>query len=335
MNEASSATPVVDIHTHILPRDIPDWHAEFGYGDFVKLVHDDEGATMYQGGEFFRRVDVRTYDPVARIEECDRHGVDVQVLSTVPVMFAYWAEPEHGAIVARHLNDDLARTVADNPDRFVGLGTLPLQDTDRSIAELEHCTTELGLAGIEIGTHVGPRNLNDAGLVAVLEAAADLGAAVFVHPWDMMGMDQMPDYWLPWLVGMPAETSRAICSMIFGGVFERLPSLRVAFAHGGGSFPGTIGRIRHGFDVRPDLCAVDNDVPPTDYLGRFWTDSITHDAGALTALMDLVGRDKVCLGTDFPFPLGELVPGTTIREAAGEADDLLGGNALDWLGIQP
>ena len=133
---------------------------------------------------------------------------------------------------------------------------------------------ELPLAGIEIGTHINDWNLNAPEVFTVLEAAAELGAAVFVHPWDMMGKDRMPQYWLPWLVGMPAETSLAICSMIFGGVFERLPKLRVAFAHGGGSFPATVGRVQHGFDVRPDLCAVDNKVAPrntwVDFFSTRW-----------------------------------------------------------------
>ena len=300
------------------------------------LKHDDDRATMYQGGEFFRRVDVRTYHAAARLEACDAGGVDMQVLSTVPVMFNYWAEPGDAAEVAAYLNRDIAGHVRDNPGRFTGLGTLPLQDVDRSIAELERCIGELGLAGVEIGTHVGSTNLNSPDLFAVFEAASDLGAAVFVHPWDMMGMADMADYWLPWLVGMPAETSRAICMMIFGGVFERLPDLRVLFAHGGGAFPGTFGRIQHAFEVRPDLCAVDNPVPPRDHLGRFWVDSITHDPSQLGLVADLVGTNRICLGTDFPFPLGELEPGTVIRAANLSPHDearMLGGNTVEWAGL--
>ena len=193
----------------------------------------------------------------------------------------------------------------------------------------------LGLSGVQLGSHVGDKNLDDAGLFAVFAAAADLGACVFVHPWDMMGQDQMPKYWLPWLVGMPAETSRAICSMIFGGVFEKLPKLRVAFAHGGGSFPGTFGRIGHGFDVRPDLCAVDNARHPREYLGRFYVDSLVHDARALESLLELLGHDKVALGTDYPFPLGEDAPGALIESmklSAAVKKRLLWDNAMAWLG---
>jgi len=146
----------------------------------------------------------------------------------------------------------------------------------------------------------------------------------------------MSQYWLPWLVGMPAETSLAICSMIFGGVFERLPRLRVAFAHGGGSFPATIGRIEHGFNVRPDLVAVDNDKNPRDYLGKFWLDSLVHDPSTLRMIVDLVGEDKVALGSDYPFPLGELDPGKLIHSMDDYSESvkqkLLVQKAAQWLG---
>ena len=252
-------------------------------------------------------------------------------------MFSYWAKPQDALDLARFLNDHLAGLVRDFPGRFYGLGTVPMQAPDLAVAELERCVRELGLHGIEIGSHVNEWNLNAAELFPVFEAAAELGAAVFVHPWDMMGKNRMPEYWLPWLVGMPAESSLAICSMIFGGVFERLPHLRVAFAHGGGAFPGTIGRIDHGFQVRPDLCAVDNSVSPRDYLGRFYLDSLVHDAEALRFLLRLVGEDRVALGTDYPFPLGELQPGALIRSleelSAETRQRLLVGTAKEWLGL--
>jgi aminocarboxymuconate-semialdehyde decarboxylase len=153
----------------------------------------------------------------------------------------------------------------------------------------------------------------------------------------MMGQEKMQKYWLPWLVGMPAETSRAICSMIFGGVFEHFPKLRVAFAHGGGSFPFTIGRIEHGFDSRPDLVAIDNNITPRNYLGKFWFDSLVHDKMALKYLVELAGANRVALGSDYPFPLGEDVPGTLIKEAGFDLaiqQQLLSGSALEWMGLE-
>ncbi|NND01535.1 MAG: amidohydrolase [Acidimicrobiia bacterium] len=334
MPPVSDGSPI-DIHTHILPAAIPDFRSRFGYGEFITLEIDGERATMLKGGSFFREVDRRLFDPQARLASCDESGIGTQVLSTVPVMFSYWTEPRHGAEVAAFLNDDLAATVAANPDRFVALGTLPMQDTDLAVSELERCMSQLDIAGVEIGTNVEQANLNEARLFPIFEAAADLGAAVFVHPWDMMGQEVMPDYWLPWLVGMPAETSRAICSMMFGGVFERLPRLRVAFAHGGGSFPATFDRIQHGFDALPDYVGVDNHTPPSEYLGRFWLDSMVHSPSSLRSIADLVGTDKVCLGSDYPFRLGEAAPGTTIRAAGfgGETEAaLLTTNARAWLG---
>ena len=303
----------IDIHTHILPKNWPNLRERYGYGGFVRLEHEsDLCARMCIDDQSFRTIGANSWDPAVRIAECDATGVDVQVLSTVPVMFSYWAKPADTLDLSRMLNDHIADVVRANPTRFVGLGTLPMQAPDLAIVELERCVKDLSLAGVEIGTHVNEWNLNEPALFPVFQRAADLGAAVFVHPWDMMGKDQMTAYWLPWLVGMPAETSRAICSMIFGGVLERLPDLRVAFAHGGGSFPGTIGRIEHGFNCRPDLCAVDNNTNPRAYLGRFYVDSLTHDADTLRFLINLIGADRIALGSDYPFPLGEAHPGELI-----------------------
>ncbi len=326
----------IDIHTHILPRNWADLKAKYGYGGWVNLEHHAHGcARMMIDGKLFREVQENLWDANVRMRDCDGCGVTMQVLSTVPVMFSYWAKPNDALDLSRFLNDHIADIVRTYPKRFIGLGTIPMQAPGLAIKELERCVKELGLAGIEIGSHVNDWNLSDENLFAVFEAAEDLGAAIFVHPWDMMGKERMPKYWLPWLVGMPAEMSLAICSMIFGGVFERLPKLRVAFAHGGGSFPATIGRIEHGFNVRPDLVAVDNNVNPRNYLGRFYLDSLVHDKVLLKYLLDLVGEEKMALGSDYPFPLGEAKPGSLIESmglSEKTIDRLMSGSALEWLG---
>jgi aminocarboxymuconate-semialdehyde decarboxylase len=160
--------------------------------------------------------------------------------------------------------------------------------------------------------------------------------AVFVHPWEMMGEREMQKYWLPWLVGMPAETCRAICSLIFSGVLEQCKNLRICFAHGGGSFPATIGRIEHGFEVRPDLVAVDNPHSPRKYLGKIYFDSLVHEAAKLDYLLKLVGADQIALGSDYPFPLGELKPGSLIESMPYDEEIkamLLHGTALNWLNL--
>ena len=292
---------------------------------------------MMKDGKFFREVEANVWDPRTRMGECKDHDVDIQVLSTVPAMFSYWAKAVDALDISMLLNDHIAEVVAEFPQRFIGLGTIPLQDIDLAISEMERCLSDLGLAGVEIGTNVNQRNLDDELLFSVFEAAQDLNAAIFIHPWDMMGQDDLQKYWLSWLVGMPAETSRAICSMIFGGVFERLPNLRVAFAHGGGAFPAILGRVQHGFHVRPDLCAVDNKIDPVKYLGKFWVDSLVHDNDALDYLINKVGINKIALGTDYPFPLGELEPGELITTSSlnnNYKEKLLSQNALDWLGLE-
>ena len=328
----------IDIHTHILPPDWPDLKERYGYGGFVQLERHGPGcAHMLLDGKFFREVGANCWDSGIRIGDCDRDGVHVQVLSTVPIMFTYWAKPADTLDLCRLLNDHIASVVEANPRRFVGLGTVPMQDPDLAVAELERCVRDLGLAGVEIGTHVNGMNLDHPDVFPTLQAARDLGAAVFVHPWEMLGRDRMSKYWLPWLVGMPAETSLSICSMIFGGVFERLPGLRIAFAHGGGAFPATIGRIEHGFNVRPDLVAVDNETNPRDYIGRFYVDSLVHDPNMLDYMLKLMGANTIALGSDYPFPLGEQRPGQLIESMALDPDvrdRLLHGTALEWLALE-
>lgn len=339
----------IDVHTHLLPPELPRWARKFGYGGFVhlepiagsgsppcraRMVRDD--------GTPFREVENNLWDAAARLQECDTSSVGVQVLSTVPAMFSYFARPEHGLEVARFLNDHLAGVVRGHPRRFAGLGTLPLQAPGLAVRELERCLGELGLAGVQLGTHAGELNLDAPALFPVFERAAQLGAAVFIHPWDMRGQEQMKKYWLPWLVGMPMELAQAICAVIFGGVLERLPNLRLLFAHGGGAFAGTLGRITHGLLARPDLVAVDNPHPPQRYLAgapagvnRLYVDGLVHDARALRTVLEVFGHDRVAVGSDYPFPLGEEVPGALIRSQrfppAVEAR-LLRGTALEWLG---
>jgi aminocarboxymuconate-semialdehyde decarboxylase len=350
----------IDLHTHVLPREWPDLDAKYGYSGFVRLDHYKPCcARMIQNGKVFREIADNCWDPKRRIEECDAAGVAMQVLSTVPVMFSYWAKPADGLDLSRRLNDHIAEIVREYPSRFAGLGTIPLQDPDLAAREFERCVRELGLRGVQIGSHVDAnaycksetcRNLDDRSLSTVWSAAEELDAGVFVHPWDMMGKERMSKYWLPWLVGMPAESSLAICSLVFGGVFERHRRLRVAFAHGGGAFPFTVGRVEHAHRVRPDLCAVDNARNPREYLAkpdgrggvtpaRFYVDSLVHDADALRLLLKQFTAARIALGSDYPFPLGEDRPGALIDSmvdlSAAEKRQMLSGTAREFLRLTP
>ncbi len=325
----------IDVHTHIIPKELPDFSKKFG-GDYISLKHHEAGkAWMMQGEKRFREILANCWDPSIRIEEMARHGIDQQVVCTIPVMFNYDKPAEHCAEVSRFLNEDIISTLKSYPDMFIGLGTVPMQDVNSAISELEWCMRN-GLRGVQIGSNINNKNLGEERFHPFFAACEKLGAAVLIHPWQMMGQEHMTKYWLPWLVGMPAEISRAACSMIFGGVFEKYKKLKVCFAHGGGSFLPTISRIEHGWECRPDLVAIDNKKNPKTYLGRFWVDSHVCDHKMLQYVIDLIGAGKVMQGSDYPFPLGEAVPGELVRTAPlSDADKkmILSGAALEWLGL--
>lgn len=324
------------MHTHILPKVMPNWTEKFGYGKFIHLEHQDDGtANMMQGGQFFRNIQENCWDENIRITDYDSYATKVQVVCTIPVMFSYWAKTADCVSLSQFLNDHIAELVQRYPKNYIGLGTIPMQDTEEAIKELERIKS-IGLVGIQIGSNINDENLSEEKFFPIFEACERLSLAVMVHPWQMMGFDSMKKYWLPWLVGMPAETSRAACSLIFGGVLERLPNLRICFSHAGGSFLPTIGRIEHGYNCRPDLVAIDNPINPREYLGKFWVDSITHDLDALKYILQLQGSNRVCLGSDYPFPLGDLEIGKFIEESDLSASDkanIFHNSTLEWLNL--
>lgn len=319
-----------------MPDHLPNWSKEFGYGNFIHLDHHRSGfAHMMQGDKFFREIESNCWDPILRIDEYAKYNTQVQVVCTIPVLFSYWAKPEHTLKVSEFLNDHIAMIVEEHPKNYVGLATLPMNDIPMAIAELER-SKKIGFCGIQIGSNINGANLSDEKFLPLWKACEDLNMCVMVHPWEMMGENDMKKYWLPWLVGMPAETTRAICSLIFSGVIEKFPKLRFLFAHAGGSFIPTLGRIEHGFNCRPDLVAIDNNTPPSHYLNKFWIDSATHDADLLRYIMTKQSTEKIALGTDYPFPLGDLHLGQFIEEMKLEQSDLeniMHGSALKWLDL--
>jgi aminocarboxymuconate-semialdehyde decarboxylase len=326
----------IDMHTHIIPRELPDWTTKFGYGDFIYLKHrEDRKADMMQGGKFFRTIEENCWDEQIRVDEYAQFETQVQVVCTIPVLFSYWAKPKDCLELSEFLNDHIADLVHRYPKNYIGLGTIPMQDAELAIQELERIK-KIGLVGIQIGSNINDKNLSEPEFFPIFEACQRLGLAVMIHPWQMMGFDSMRKYWLPWLVGMPAETSRAACSLIFGGVLERLPNLRLCLSHAGGSFLPTLGRIEHGFNCRPDLVAIDNPINPREYVGKFWVDCITHDIDLLKYILKMQGSNRVCLGTDYPFPLGDLEIGKFIEESdlsKEVIEDIFANSTLEWLNL--
>lgn len=332
-----SSTPVIDIHAHFLPETWPDLGARFGTPDWPWMRHTEPGKAMLMLGEKeFRPVYDACWSATRRIEEMDRDGVDLQVISATPLLFAYDRPVAQATDCAQMFNDLALQICAAGQQRLLSLCQVPLQDTDAACKLLSRAMQE-GHVGVQIGNHVADRNLDDEGLITFLQHCAAEGAAVLVHPWDMLAPERTGRYMMAWTVGMPAETQLGIVSMILGGAFERLPeSLRICFAHGGGSFAFLLGRLDNAWRRRDIVRGKSTDVP-SSYVRRFYVDSAVFDSAALRFLADVMGEDRVLLGSDYPFPLGEQIVGELIRTAPGfdvaAKAKLLGGNAQQFLNI--
>jgi aminocarboxymuconate-semialdehyde decarboxylase len=328
---------VIDLHSHFFPETWPDFAARFGTPDWPSLKHLGGGKAMVMVGDReFRPITAACWDVDVRLTDMDRMGLDHQVISATPVLFAYGRAPAEAAEVAKIMNDAALEMVGRGQGRLHAICQVPLQDIDAACAELSRAMAA-GHRGVQIGNHVGRRNLDDDGIVTFLHHCADEGAAVLVHPWDMMAADRMDRYMMAWTVGMPAETQLAMVSMILGGAFDRLPeSLRLCFAHGGGSFAFLLGRLENAWHNR-DIARGRSERPPSAYLDRFSVDSAVFDDGALKLLVDVMGAERVLLGSDYPFPLGEQQIGALVR-GAGFLDNaaktaILGANAARFLAL--
>ena len=328
----------IDLHTHVVPEGWEDWAARFGGAPWPRLVRKDAcRATIMTGDKFFRDIDDRSWSPARRIEDMDRLGIDRQALSPPPVMFCYWADARANAAFARLQNENVAAVAARHPARFVGMATVPLQDTDLAVKELRHCRERLGLRAVEIGSCPAGRDFDDPVLFAFFEACADLDVAVFVHPASpLVGQDRLTKYYFPLIVGNPLETALAISKLIFGGVLERLPALRLCFAHGGGAFPFTLARLDHGWKVRPEgPAAIPR--PPREYARRLYYDTLVYDPRPIRYLLDLFGPERLVVGSDYPFVVAEKPPGKALAELADlpplDREAISTRNALRFLGL--
>lgn len=330
--------PRIDIHTHYVPRGWPDLHEAVGGGDGWPglRIESETEAMILLGSAEFRRVQSDCWDAEVRLADMDEDGIAMQVLSPTPVFFSYARPVDQAIKVARIFNDLALEICAPAPDRLRPFCQVPLQDPDAACRELER-SKAAGHIGVEIGNHVGDKDLDDAGIVTFLQHAASLDMPVFVHPWDMPSSVRTDRWMAQWLTGMPAETHLSIIAMILGGAFDQLPeSLRITFAHGGGSFAFWAGRLDNAWRLRPDVVR-GSEHPPSHYLGRFGVDTVVFEERSLRLLVDAVGIDMVMLGSDYPYPFGERPVGKVVEDStflsAEDRAKIMGGNAQTFLGL--
>lgn len=326
----------VDFHTHIYPLELPDFSEKYNNQKWPVLQQKCScGADIMVSGKVFREVTDQVWDPEKRIEDMREEGVDMQVISPVPVTFSYWAPVEQALELAQFQNDFIASTVNEHPDYFIGLGTVPMQDADAAIEEMRRCK-EIGLAGIEIGTNVNGENLDADYLLPFFKAAEELEMPLFIHPWETMAQNRTPRHNFLYTIGMPSETALAAASLIWSGVMEKCPNLKVCFAHGGGSFPYILPRLDQGWEVWPHLRLTEH--PPSHYAKNFYFDSLVYDKDNLAFLIERFGHDKVIMGSDYPFLLREINPGKVVDDSPNLSSEvkraILGENALQFLNYQ-
>ncbi|MDX3907786.1 MAG: amidohydrolase family protein [Pigmentiphaga sp.] len=329
----------IDMHAHHFPRISQEEAAALSVERAPWLRVDEGGKTgqIMRADKPFRPVYDALWDPQARLAEMDAQGVDIQITCATPIMFGYEFATDKVMPWAQRMNDLALEFCAAAPKRLVPLAQVPLQDVDAACREASRAKAS-GHHGVQIGNHLGDRDLDDEGLVTFLQHCANEGIPLLVHPWDMMGGNRMKKWMLPWLVAMPAETQLGILSLILSGAFERIPeSLRICFAHGGGSFAFMLGRVDNAWKHR-DIVRQDCPRPPSEYVKRFYVDSAVFDPGALRLLVDVMGTDRIMLGSDYPFPLGEQSIGKLVAEQPGLSDAdrraICAGNAVEFFGLQ-
>ncbi|KSZ58973.1 aminocarboxymuconate-semialdehyde decarboxylase [Rhodococcus pyridinivorans KG-16] len=327
---------IIDVHTHYVPKGWPDLSADAGVDAPWLRVESESDAIIMMGTREFRRIQSDAWDYEVRLRDMDADGVRAQVVSPTPAFFNYGRTPEEAERIARIFNDLALTIVEPAPDRLIPFCQVPLQDTDAACRELERCV-ENGHRGVEIGNHVGDRDLDSDGIVTFLQHCASLSVPVFVHPWDMANSPRLDRWMAQWLAGMPAETHLSILSLILGGGFDRIDEgLRIAFAHGGGSFAFWLGRVDNAWHRRHDIIGT-SAKPPSQYMDRFYVDSVVFDERALRLLVDTMGSERVLVGSDYPYPLGERPVGSVVRKSeflTPEARAMIEHeNAMRFLGV--
>jgi aminocarboxymuconate-semialdehyde decarboxylase len=332
---------MIDMHAHCLPK-ITRAEALAVDAERAPWLEIDAGGRnghIMLGDKRFRPVTDSLWDPAVRVAELDVQGVALQMVCATPVMFGYAWPAGRAADWAQRMNEHVLAYCAAAPTRLKALAQVPLQSLDLACREATRAMAA-GCIGVQIGNHVGERDLDDEQLVRFLVHCAEESIPVLVHPWDMMGgakEGRMKQWMLPWLVAMPAETQLGMLSLILSGALQRIPeSLKICFAHGGGSFAFLLGRVDNAWRHR-DIVRQDCPQLPSSYARRFYVDSAVFDAGALRLLCEVMGADRIMLGSDAPFPLGEQRIGALVRDAAclndAERSAVLGGNAEAFFGL--
>ncbi|MEH3107844.1 MAG: amidohydrolase family protein [Sphingomonas fennica] len=324
---------VIDIHCHLgVPA--ADAIVQRAYPGPPPGLHDfTTPATDAVNGALFRRIAPKLNGVAERLADMDALGIDVQAVSPSPGQYFYFTDAETGRAAARAVNDGIAAAVASEPTRLVGMGTVPLQNSEMAIAEMHRAVRDLGLRGIEINTNVNGRDLDDPDLRPFFAAAEELGVLLFLHPLGFTQAERMKRFYFNNLIGNPLESTLAIGHLIFGGVLDDHPGLRICVAHGGGYLPGYWGRMDHGWRARADCregCAHE----PSSYLKRLWFDTLVFDRDQLDMLVRTYGADHLCLGSDYPFDMAEPDPVGAIGHLPDTVQEkLLGRNAAMLLGI--
>ena len=325
----------IDVHAHVLTEETIRLLQSEAPKVAPKLSEiDDEFGTLDVAGNVYRKFPRGGWDLERRLRDMAASEVDVQVLSVCPQTFLYAQPPNLAAAFARIQNEQLAKLVKAQPDRFLAIATLPLQAPQLAAEELRHAMRTLGLRGAQIGSNIAGKNLDDPELEPVWATAAELGAFILLHPINVAGVDRLSSYYLNNLIGNPLDTTIAAACLVFGGVLERHPSLKICLAHGGGFVPYQAGRFLHGWHVRKEPKSK-LPKPPTESLGRFYFDTIVHSKDVLEFLVGNAGVNRVLLGSDYPFDMGMPDGVLQVRGLSIPASDqasILGGRAKALLG---
>lgn len=330
----------IDIHTHVEFAGTFDilrrrYSEDEVFNKFVVPATGHRSAELNRGIVAGIRDALR--DPKKKIKDMDAQGIGLSVLSSTPFAFFYEVEGDLSVELARFQNDQLSEMVKRSPDRFAAMATLPLNVPDEALKELDRAVTKLGLRGVEIGSHVAHRELGDESFWRIYEALEKLNAPIFIHPHHVAGMDRLQEFYLSNLIGNPLDTTIAAAQLIFSGVLERYPNLKIILAHGGGQFPYILGRLVHGYEVRPESKEKIKSSPQA-FLKNFYYDTITHNKEALTYLISRMGSDRVLMGTDYPYDMGDTNPVQTVTQqqdiSEKDRQKILKENAISLFGLK-